>query len=154
MLYSCCNEQRKSAVLASATLNGIDYLEVLDSGATPGVPRQQTLLVHGLKPLAPTLTFSPSPTGPASTTVNAVIEGGESITNIAVDWMIQASAIDPSQPAAVTVLLPVLDALPDKSHVLVVRTHVAGDFSTYCLRLVNSATQAQEDPFEVTAVLT
>ena len=33
-------------------------------------------------------------------------------------------------------------------------TSTAGDFSPYTLRLVNSATQAKEDPFEVTEVLT
>ena len=43
-------EPRSSAI---PTLNGIDYLEVLDSGAPPGVPRQQTLLVHCLNPLSP-----------------------------------------------------------------------------------------------------
>jgi hypothetical protein len=32
MIYSCCNENRKAAVLQSA-LNGIDFLEVLDQDA-------------------------------------------------------------------------------------------------------------------------
>ena len=31
MIYSCCNENRKAAVLGNPTLNGIDYLEVLDT---------------------------------------------------------------------------------------------------------------------------
>ena len=30
MIYRCCNENRKAGVLESATLNGIDFLEVLD----------------------------------------------------------------------------------------------------------------------------
>ena len=30
MIYTCCNENRKAAVLGNPTLNGIDYLEVLD----------------------------------------------------------------------------------------------------------------------------
>ena len=42
MIYTCCNENRKAAVLGNPTLNGIDYLEVLDDEAPAGVPRQQT----------------------------------------------------------------------------------------------------------------
>jgi hypothetical protein len=154
VIYSCCNDNRKSAVLGNPALNGIDYLEVLDSGAPPGVPRQQTLLIHCLNPLAFSMTFNLSPKGPSSGTVNVLIEGGESITNIAVDWVIEAAEIDATQPADVLALLPVVNALTDKANVLVVRTHEAGDFSTYCLRLVNSATQAELDPFAVTAVMT
>ena len=29
MIYKCCDEKRKAAVLGNPTLNGIDYLEVL-----------------------------------------------------------------------------------------------------------------------------
>src|SRR5262249_38143468 len=47
----------------------------------------------------------------------------------------------------------VVTALTDRNNVLVVRTHVAGDFSTYLLRLVNDAAQAAADPFAVTEVL-
>ncbi len=153
MIYLCCNDHRKSAVLGNPALNGIDYLEVLDSGAPPGVPRQQTLLIHCLNPLASSMSFEPSPKGPSSGMVNVLIEGGESITNIAVDWIIEAAAIDATQPAEVQALLPVVNALTDKNNVLVVRTHEAGDFSTHRLRLVNSAAQADQDPFEVTAVM-
>ena len=38
MIYSCCNENRKAAVLGNPTLNGIDYLEVLDHEASGGQP--------------------------------------------------------------------------------------------------------------------
>jgi predicted phage baseplate assembly protein len=148
MIYSCCNENRKAAVLHSATLNGIDYLEVLDSGVPPPppvVPRQQTLLVHCLNPLPSTMTFAPA---------NVVIEGGESIKNISVDWVIEAAAIDNTKPDDIKALLPVVTALADRVNVLVVRTHEAGDFSTYRLRLVNDAAQAASDPFAVTEVLT
>ena len=30
MIYACCNEHRRAAVLGNPALNGIDYLEVLD----------------------------------------------------------------------------------------------------------------------------
>jgi Baseplate J-like protein len=154
VIYLCCNDHRKAAVLGNPALNGIDYLEVLDSGAPPGVPRQQTLLIHCLNPFASSMTFEPSSKTPSSGTVNVLIEGGESITNIAVDWIIEAAAIDATQPADVLALLPVVNALTDKANVLVVRTHETGDFSTYRLRLVNSAAQADQEPFEVTAVMT
>ena len=44
-------------------------------------------------------------------------------------------------------------SLPDAANVLLIGTSTAGDFSPYTLRLVNSSSQAQEDPFEVTEVL-
>ena len=153
VIYSCCNDNRKSAVLGNPVLNGIDYLEVLDSGAPPGVPRQQTLFIHCLNPIASSMTFSPSPKAPSSAIVNVLIQGGESITNIAIDWCIPAAAIDATQPPGVLALMPVVNALTDKPNVLIVRTHESGDFSTYCLRLVNSAAQAAQDPFAVTAVM-
>jgi len=154
VIYSCCNDHRKAAVLGNLALNGIDYLEVLDSGAPPGVPRQQTLFIHCLNPIASAMAFSPSPKTPSSAVVNVLIQGGESITNIAIDWCIPAAAVDPTQPPDVLALMPVIDALTDQPNVLIVRTHETGDFSTYCLRLVNSAAQAAQDPFAVTAVMT
>ena len=158
MIYSCCNEVRRAAVLNNPALNGIDYLEVLDSGTPPGLPRQQILLVHCLNPLSSSPPLGPPPVASGGAAVsNVMIEGGESITNIAVDWVIPAANINASssstQPPDVTLLYSLASALADKSKVLVVRTHVAGDFSTYRLRLVNSAQQAAEDSFEVTEVL-
>jgi Baseplate J-like protein len=152
MIYTCCNEARKALVLLHPTLNGIDYLEVLDSGAPPGVPRQQVLLVHCLNPLS-----SPPPT-----VSNVLIEGGESITNIGIDWVMPAASItSTSQPKTAGFLAPAVSpsALADQPKVLVVCTHVAGDFSTYRLRLVTSAEKAAEADtaavpgFEITEVL-
>ena len=56
MIYACCNENRRAAVIGNPALNGIDYLEVLDNEAPAGSPRQQTLLVHCLKPAPTNLT--------------------------------------------------------------------------------------------------
>ena len=122
MIYRCCNENRKSAILDNPgiTLNGIDYLEVLDQENSPP---QQTLLVHCLQAVPSTLTSN-----------NVMIEGGESITDITVTSVAPASA--------------------PQLNVLVVQTNKPGDFSTYLLRLVNSTTQAAEDAFDVTEVLT
>lgn len=144
MIYRCCVENRKAAVLANPALNGIDYLEVLDSAAIPlGSPRQQTLLVHCLNPLLPA----------NWTTDNVLIEGGESITNITLDWVEPALPGSPPQVQATSQEQNYFASLPDAAQVLVVRTHRAGDFSTYRLRLVNSAVRAAQDPFEVTEAL-
>jgi hypothetical protein len=147
MIYQCCNEKRKSAVLGNKSLNGIDYLEVLDSGAPNGVPRQQVLLVHCLNLLA----SLSSPPGAQ----NVLITGGESITDITVVAAVEATSItDTSTPPPIAALLPVVTALLDIGNVLVVLTNQPGDFSPYQLRLVNDAQQASEDVFEITSVLT
>jgi Baseplate J-like protein len=143
MIYSCCNENRKAAILNNPglKLNGIDYLEVLDSEAVQlGLPPQQTLLVHCLT--AAPLTLVPT---------NILITGGESITGITAVWITTAS----SPPASLTKQAQdYFQSLPDAVNVLVVSTNQAGDFSTYTLRLVSDAEQASQDPFEVTEVLT
>jgi Baseplate J-like protein len=75
MIFSCCNANRKNAILGNAgvTLNGIDYLEVLGEEAVAlGGVAQRTLMIHFLK-AAPSV--QPS---------NVFIQGGERITNVAV----------------------------------------------------------------------
>lgn len=73
VVYFCCQQNRRDGVLAHPTLNGIDFLEVLDDPALPVSQRQRTLFVHFLKPLV---------TG-ALTKDNIRIEGGERIRNVA-----------------------------------------------------------------------
>jgi len=141
MIYHCCNENRKGAVLQNPTLNGIDFLEVLDYDAIPlNSPRQQTLLLHCLKAVPTTLN-----------TDNVLIQGGESVTSIGVDWVSPASA----PPSDKTTLQEqaYFSSLVDASKVLLVRTDKTGDFSPYKLRLVTKASTALEDPFEVMEVL-
>jgi hypothetical protein len=142
VIYNCCNEKRKAAVRGSAPPNGIDYLEVLDTLALEfsDAPPQQTLLIHCLNPLAPQ-TWQTS---------NVMITGGESITAIGIEWAAPASATTPAEPD----VNEYLSSLPDLDNVIVVRTTLAGDFSTYTLFLVNNAVQAALDPFAVTEVLT
>ncbi len=85
MIYTCCDENRKAAILSNATipLNGIDYLEVIDpSTTTTTVP--PSLLVHCLKPAPTNLT-------PA----NIMILGGESITAVSAT-SISVAATDPN----------------------------------------------------------
>jgi hypothetical protein len=132
MNYTCCGENRKAAILGntSLNLNGIDYLEVLD---------YNTLVVHCLR-------SAPSGLHPAS----IIIEGGESITGVAAQWVAPAS---PPPPLATSQEQAYFAGLPDVANVLVIRTTQVGDFSTYTLRLVNSVLQARGDPFKVTAAL-
>ena len=122
MIYTCCDENRRAAVDAHPTLNGIDWLEVLDRDAPPDSPRQQTLMLRLLKPV------------PAGLTPSSVrIDGGERIRRVGVEWVGIASAPPPEATPSEVLLLT---ALEEADHVLVVRTDSAGDFSTYRLNLV------------------
>ncbi|MGA9587153.1 MAG: putative baseplate assembly protein [Terracidiphilus sp.] len=143
LTYACCNENRKAAVLGNPTLNGIDYLEVLDHDAIPlGIPRQQTLVVHCLNALAGNLAVA-----------NVLIGGGESITDIGVAWVALASNASTLPASATAAETAYYAGLADAAKVLIVRTKVAGDFSPYTLRLVAGAQQAAEDPFDLTEAL-
>ncbi len=119
--YTCCDENRRAAVNAHATLNGIDFLEVLDLDAPAGSPRQHTLMVRLLKPV------------PAGLSVdNLRIAGGERIRLIGIEWIGVASAPPAQANAAEQAFFM---ALPDAGQIVLVRTDSAGDFSTYHLQL-------------------
>ena len=128
MIYLCCNERRRNAVEAHPTLNGIDYLEVVDRDSPVGTPRQLTLLLRLFK------------TTPTLTQDNIVIDGGERITPVGIVWVTPASAPDtslftPHEPN----LEAFLTVLPDADRTLVIRTDSSGDYSTYTLRLIGAA---------------
>jgi len=131
MMYACCDRKRRDLVAASATLNGIDYLEVIDRELPEFDPlRQRTLLVHCLKPLASTFSAD-----------NLQLLGGERVKNIEIEWAAPASPLpahlgDPGEADTAAIV----SALTDGTSTLVVRTAVAGDFSTYTLRFVTSPT--------------
>lgn len=121
--YRCSSHERIHLVRDHATLNGIDYLEVLDHEAPAGSPRQRTLLVHLLKP------------APGLARENVAIDGGVRITPVKVLWAFPASAV----PVANTASNEERDffaAISNGDAVLVVRTDGYGDFSRYRLRLV------------------
>jgi hypothetical protein len=139
MIYACCDEKRKAAVLGNPALNGIDYLEVLDREETVQSLRQRTLLVHCLKPV-------PANLGPS----NVLISGGESIVSIGVQWVAPAA---PPPPSATADEKAIFAALLAPANVLIVRTSEAGDFSPYTLRLVNNASAAAAVPFDVTEAM-
>ena len=75
MIYRCCSAQRRNAVDAHATLNGIDYLEVVDRDATSAALRQRTLRVRLLK------------SAPGLTSANVEIRGGDRDAPIEVEWV-------------------------------------------------------------------
>ncbi len=146
MIYSCCAENRRAAIVNNPTLNGIDYLEVLDKEAPPGLTRQRTLLVHCLKP-------APSDLAPA----NVLIQGGESVTGITALWIVPASTLAADLPIMAQgdagLFTSYFNALQNAANILVVATSAAGDFSPYLFRLVDDAAQAAQDGFDVTEAL-
>ena len=112
MNYFCCTDTRRNDVKLHPTLNGIDYLEVLDNISDPYNERQTTLYLHFLKPLL---------TAPLDIS-NLIIEGGERIRNIKV--------------VAVEYDLPASPPDFDGAEVLTVKVSKAGDFSTYTLKVI------------------
>lgn len=124
-IYTCCEENRRAAVELHPTLNGIDYLEVLDLDAPAGSPRQRTLMLRLLKPVPAGLTID-----------NVRIDGGERIRRVGIEWVGIASA-PPAQATPAEAAF--FAALAEADHVLLVRTDTAGDFSTYRLQLVQGA---------------
>ena len=109
MKYSCCDELRRQVVRNHPTLNGIDFLEVIDHTAPTEAERQRKLELHFVKPLG-ALTLAPA---------NIRIEGGERITTFHV--------------------LSVVVGNGSSANIVTVEVDQAGDFSTYTLRLVTGA---------------
>jgi hypothetical protein len=108
-VYFCCKQHRREAVLAHPTLNGIDFLEVLDDLALPVSQVQRTLFIHFLKPLLK----HPD----ALLEKNVRVAGGERIRDVAV--------------AGIT--------FDVDARVLVVQVNHPGDFSIYTLSLADAS---------------
>jgi hypothetical protein len=132
VIYSCCNKLRLNAIARATvepglSLNGIDYLEVVDGDLQSTDPlRQRTLLVHCLKPVPSSFTRD-----------NLQLKGGESIKNIKIEWATPATvwlAEPPDTKDGQTI--QIVQAETDQANLLVVRTSEPGDFSTYTLRLI------------------
>ena len=126
MIYFCCDERRRNAVAAHASLNGIDFLEVSDNPADPIGVRQRVLLVHFIKPLAPG----------SLAEHNVQIEGGERIRNIKVTRVTIGAAASPPESS------PLSSPPGSDAHILLVEVSEPGDFSTDTLRLVQDAEHA------------
>ena len=100
-IYTCCEDNRRTAVALHPTLNGIDHLEVLDLDAPAGSPRQRTLMVRLLKPVPAGLTRD-----------NLRIDGGERIREVGIEWVAAADAPPPAANAAEQAFFTTLDAAP------------------------------------------
>lgn len=120
--FICGKQLRRELTRDHSTLNGIDYLEVLDLDAPAFIRRQRTLLVHFLKP------------APALTDANVEIEGGVRVTPVKAQWVAPAMAV--TDPPAESGEPGFFAGLADAANILVIRTDSDGDFSTYRLRLV------------------
>jgi hypothetical protein len=72
VIYRCCEERRRAAVARHPTLNGIDFLEVVDSDAATPEDRQRILRLRLVKPLGP-VTVTPD---------NVAISGGDRVRDI------------------------------------------------------------------------
>lgn len=123
--FSCNRDGRRESVRKIKELNGIDYLEVVDRDATTDPLRQRTLLVRFLQPLSDDISRE-----------NVRIDGGVRITPIGIEWAFRADEI-PVGLITGAERPRWLDDLATPKSVLVVRTDVRGDFSTYTLAIVD-----------------
>jgi len=132
--FRCGSDKRRLLITApGVTLNGIDYLEVLDDKAPAGSPRQRTLLVHLFKPV------------PASLVVDQLrIDGGVRTTGIQVQWASAANAV--SVPPATAAEQAYFAGLDHPELVLVVRLDAYGDYSTYRFSIVESVAHDATTP--------
>ncbi|MFZ1547072.1 MAG: putative baseplate assembly protein [Candidatus Nitrotoga sp.] len=122
MKYYCCDQHRREVVKLNGTLNGLEYLEVHDSGI-PGDPtRQLTLFLKFLRAVPATLGKD-----------NFRIEGGERIKSVDIEWVAIANALPASEPPGL------VDGLVPLDKFMVIRTKIYGDFSLYTLRLLSGA---------------
>ncbi len=133
MIYHCCQEKRRTQVSLHPTLNGIDYLEVLDRDAPFDSPSQRTLLLYLLKPVP--ADWSPD---------NVNIIGGERIRNPIVEWV--APANDLTAVSVTATEVNYFSNLSNSENILVIRTDSAGDYSDYCLQLQANTTSPPLPP--------
>ena len=108
MRFHCCDLRRLEILRLNGSANAIDFLEVLDKAAPPGVPRQQTLFVRLLR------------TGFTLTPDNLRITGGERIRTVGIVWCAAADALPPqAEPGLV-------DTVDDLPRTLVIRARKEG----------------------------
>jgi hypothetical protein len=110
LTYFCREDLRRQELRDPAeALNGIDFLEVVDSGAPVAADRQRLLRLNFVKP--PSAALKDASSGGIAAADVAIV-GGERIRNIAV-----------------------VPPLTFDGDTLVVRVDTPGDFSTYTLRI-------------------
>jgi hypothetical protein len=117
MKFFCCEPRRLDVIKLSGSANGIEFLEVHDHLEPVQALRQRTLFVRLLR------------SGFTLTPDNVLIDGGERLATIPVEWVAPADSL----PAGTDPAL--VDGIDDLPRTLVVRTTVFGDFSRYTLHL-------------------
>lgn len=126
MMFHCCDARRLDVLRTSGSANAIEFVEVLDRAAPPGVKRQRTLFVRLLRA---GFTLKPQ---------NLRIDGGERIRTVGIEWCSPANALPPQAEAGL------VDTVDDLPRTLVVRTDGSGDHSRYTLSIV--ANTGASDP--------
>lgn len=120
MKYFCCDPRRIEVIGQAGSANAIVYLEVRDHLESDPLLRQRTLFLRLLRA---------APSAPPLTAQNVLIDGGERIATVGVDWVAAADNLPPGADPALA------DGITDPGSMLVVRTIRAGDFSRYTLHL-------------------
>jgi hypothetical protein len=133
--FDCRNDHRLRVLKESTfagTPNAIEYVEVRDSDEPLNALRQRTLYVRAVRPVPAQ--------GAADeiTAANVSITGGDRIVDVPVEWVARADASGAGIPAGVSAAdwAALVTDVDEPDHVLVVRTELRGDFSTYTLALV------------------
>ncbi len=146
MIFSCCTDNRRTALVENGKLRAIDFLEVVDGKHPPegtlplGIDRQRTLLLTLINGM---------PTTPIKVN-NILITGGQSITNIGIEWVAPAKHLPSQAHPSDHSYFP---NLPDADKILVIRLANYGDFSPYTLSLVEDASAASLANFAVAETL-
>jgi hypothetical protein len=147
--YVCGDEERRAAlqraIANGVVINGIDFLEVIDSelaGTPAEESRQRVLLIQCFTAGLDALTVD-----------NVRIDGGVRIQPVHVRWVAVLDAISAGAPAGIpaaerqflsTYRLGELD----RTRILAVGTEERGDFSTYRLSLVEPGDVVQVAGFD------
>ncbi|HEY5616321.1 MAG TPA: hypothetical protein VIK60_00160, partial [Vicinamibacterales bacterium] len=97
MKFFCCDPRRLDVLKRSGTANAIEFLEVRDHLEPDPALRQRTLFVRLLRP---GFTLTPD---------NLLIDGGERLATIPVEWVAAADALPSGVDPA---LIDGIDDLP------------------------------------------
>ncbi len=130
-IFCCENKIRIEKIREHPTINGIEYLEVIDNDAPTNDLRQRTLLIHCVKPLVAT---------PSLDQIH--FTGGVRMPVIEVEWT--ALALNADALAADAVISPperdFLMGFDHRDRIVVVRVRAAGDYDLYTVRFgINEA---------------
>lgn len=130
MKYFCCDVRRLEVIKLAGSTNGIEYLEVRDHLEPDLALRQRTLFVRLLRP------------GFTLTADNVLIDGGERLATIPVEWVVAANQLPATE-------LALVEGIGNLATMVVIRTTVFGDFSQYTLHLrVSSGSDQPPDGFD------